>query len=182
MRLLSIDPGFKRFGYCIFDEDAKIVEHGIYSTRERNKDEKYQQYLNAGIYDMYHWFGELLEDKEVTNIVSEIVPPISNKGNFGVSPQVPLVISVMAVCKIMAYEDEIEWLDISARSVKSILTGDSSVSKAIMRRFVIEQYPEIVKGRKLTDIPFDETDAIAVGMSYFPKFNINEGNNEKEKG
>lgn len=182
MKLLSIDPGFKRFGYCVFNENAEIVEHGIYSTRERKKDEKYQAYLNSGIYDMYHWFGDLLEEKQITEIISEIVPPISGKGNFGVSPQVPLVLSVMAVCKLMAYEDEIEWIDISARSVKSILTGDSSVSKAIMRRLVIEEYPEIVKGRKLTDIPFDETDAISVGMSYFSQFHFeNRGKNEEKE-
>jgi len=172
MRLLSIDPGFKRFGYCIFDEGTVIKKHGVYSTRERKKEEKYQEYLNSGIYDMYHWFGDLLEENNITRVISEIVPPISNKGNFGVSPQVPLVLSVMAVCKVMAYEDELEWIDISARSVKNVLTGDSSVSKAIIRRLVIDQYPEIVQGRKLTDIPFDETDAIAVGMSYFPRFHF----------
>jgi Holliday junction resolvasome RuvABC endonuclease subunit len=171
-RLLSIDPGFKRFGYCIFNEDADVVDHGVYSTRERGKDEKYQEYLNNGIFSMYHWFGELLEDKKITNIISEIVPPISGKGNFGVSPQVPLVLSVMAVCKVMAYEDELDWIDISARSVKSILTGDSSVSKPNIRRLVVETYPEIRGERKLTDIPFDETDAVAVGMSYFPDFHF----------
>lgn len=180
MRLLSIDPGFKRFGYAIFDEDANLLHHGIYSTRERGKDEKYQQYLNSGIYDMYHWFSDLLEDNKITNIISEIVPPISNKGNFGVSPQIPLVISVMAVCKILAYEDEIEWVDISARSVKTLIVGDSSASKAIIRRAVIAEYPEIVKERKLTDIPFDETDAISVGMSYFPELHFQkDGENEK---
>ena len=180
MKLLSIDPGFKRFGYCIFDEDAGIIEHGIYSTRERKKEEKFQAYLNSGIYDMYHWFGDLLEEKTVTRIISEIVPPISNKGNFGVSPQIPLVLSVMAVCKVMAYEDELEWIDISARSVKNVLTGDSSVSKAIIRRLVIDKYPQIVQGRKLTDIPFDETDAIAVGMSYFPRFHFEMKENDEE--
>jgi Holliday junction resolvasome RuvABC endonuclease subunit len=175
MRLLSIDPGFKRFGYAIFDEEAKILHNGVYGTRERNKDEKYQQYLNEGIYDMYHWFGDLLDEWKITNIISEIVPPISNKGNFGVSPQVPLVISVMAVCKIMAYEDEIEWKDISARSVKTLIVGDSSASKAVVRRVVLDEYPEIKGDRKLTDIAFDETDAILVGMSYFPELYFKEG-------
>ena len=72
----------------------------------------------------------------------------------------------------MAYEDELDWIDISARSVKSILTGDSSVSKPNIRRLVVETYPEIRGERKLTDIPFDETDAVAVGMSYFPDFHF----------
>jgi Holliday junction resolvasome RuvABC endonuclease subunit len=169
MRLLSIDPGFKRFGYAIFDEDANLIHNGVYSTRERNKDEKYQQYLNSGIVDMYHWFGDLLDEYKITNIISEIVPPISGKGNFGVSPQIPLVISVMAVCKIMAYEDDIEWKDISARSVKTLMIGDSSASKAVIRRLVLDEYPEIKRERKLTDIPFDETDAISIGMSFFPE-------------
>ena len=117
---------------------------------------------------MYHWFGDLLDEYKITNIISEIVPPISGKGNFGVSPQIPLVISVMAVCKIMAYEDDIEWKDISARSVKTLMIGDSSASKAVIRRLVLDEYPEIKRERKLTDIPFDETDAISIGMSFFP--------------
>lgn len=175
MKLLSIDPGFKRLGYAIFDEESNILDHGVYSNRERKKDEKYQEYLNSGIYETYHWFGELLDKNKITNIISEIVPPITGKGNFGVSPQVPLVISVMAVCKIMAYEDEIEWEDISARTVKTIILGDSSASKAAIRRLVVQEYPEIVKGRKLTDIPFDETDAISIGMSFFPDLHYVKG-------
>lgn len=168
MRLLAIDPGFKRFGYAIFDENAELITHGVRSPREREKDEKYQNYLNTGLYDMYHWFDELVETYKVTHIIAEIIPPISNKGNFGISPQLPLVISVIAVCKIMAYEDEIEWKDISARSVKTMIVGDSSASKAVIRRAVLAEYPEIQQERKLTDIPFDETDAISIGMSYFP--------------
>ena len=49
-----------------------------------------------------------------------------------------------------------------------MIVGDSSASKAIIRRTVLAEYPEIQQGRKLTDIPFDETDAISIGMSYFP--------------
>jgi len=169
MRLLAIDPGFKRFGYAIFDEEANLVTHGVRSPRERRKDEKYQNYLNEGLYDMYHWFDELIEEYKVTDIISEIIPPISNKGNFGISPQLPLVISVIAVCKIMAYEDEIKWKDISARSVKTQIVGDSSASKAVIRRAALKEYPEIQQDRKITDIPFDETDAISIGMSYFPE-------------
>jgi Holliday junction resolvasome RuvABC endonuclease subunit len=168
MRLLAIDPGFKRFGYAVFDENAELITHGVRSPRERDKDEKYQNYLNTGLYDMYHWFDELIETYKITHIIAEIIPPISNKGNFGISPQLPLVISVIAVCKIMAYEDEIEWKDISARSVKTMIVGDSSASKAVVRRTVLAEYPEIQQERKLTDIPFDETDAISIGMSYFP--------------
>jgi Holliday junction resolvasome RuvABC endonuclease subunit len=169
MRLLAIDPGFKRFGYAIFTDEADLVAHGVYSPRERGKDEKYQNYLNSGLYDMYHWFGEFIEEYKITHIIAEIIPPISNKGNFGISPQLPLVISVIAVCKIMAYEDEIDWKDISARSVKTMIVGDSSASKAVIRRAVLAEYPEIQKDRKITDIPFDETDAISIGMTHFPE-------------
>lgn len=169
MKLLAIDPGFKRFGYAIFNDKADLLLHDVYSTRERDKDEKYQSYLNSGIESMYHWFIDLLEEHQITNIIAEIIPPISNKGNFGISPQLPLVISVLAVCKILAYEDEINWKDVSARSVKSMIVGDSSASKAVIRRAVLAKYPEVQKKRKLGDIPFDETDAICIGMSYFPK-------------
>jgi len=175
MRLLAIDPGFKRFGYAVFDKNAELVTHGVRSPRERGEDEKYQEYLNTGLYDMYHWFNDLLETQEVTHIVAEIIPPISNKGNFSISPQLPLVISVIAVCKIMAYEDEIVWKDVSARSAKTLLVGDSSASKAVIRRAVLEQYPEIQQKRKLSDIPFDETDAICIGMSYFPHLHYQTG-------
>jgi Holliday junction resolvasome RuvABC endonuclease subunit len=169
MKLLAIDPGFKRFGYAIFNDKADLLLHDVYSTRERDKDEKYQSYLNSGIESMYHWFIDLLEEHQITNIIAEIIPPISNKGNFGISPQLPLVISVLAVCKILAYEDEINWKDVSARSVKSMIVGDSSASKAVIRRAVLAEYPEVQKKRKLGDIPFDETDAICIGMSYFPE-------------
>ena len=169
MRLLAIDPGFKRLGYAIFDKNAKLINHGVRSPRDRGKDEKYQAYLNTGLHDMYHWFDQLIEDNKITHIIAEIIPPISNKGNFGISPQLPLVISVIAVCKIMAYEDEIEWKDISARSVKNMIVGDSSASKAVVRRAVLSAYPQIQRERKLGDIPFDETNAISIGMSYFPE-------------
>lgn len=172
MKLLAIDPGFKRFGYAVFDENAELITHGVYSPRERNKDERYQDYLNNGLYAMYHWFDELIETYKITNIIAEIIPPISNKGNFGISPQLPLVISVIAVCKIMAYEDEIEWKDVSARSVKTMIVGDSSASKAVVRRAVLAEYPEIQQERKITDIPFDESDAICIGMSYFPELHF----------
>lgn len=175
MKLLAIDPGFKRFGYAIFNEDADLLYHGVYSPRDRNKDEKYQDYLNAGIESMYHWFIDLLDEYKITNVIAEIIPPISNKGNFGISPQLPLVISVMAVCKILAYEDEVKWKDVSARSVKTMIVGDSSASKAVIRRAVLDEYPEVQKGRKLGDIAFDETDAICIGMSYFPELHYQRG-------
>jgi hypothetical protein len=124
---------------------------------------------------MYHWFIDLLDEYKITDVVAEIIPPISNKGNFGISPQLPLVISVLAVCKILAYEDEIKWKDVSARSVKTMIVGDSSASKAVVRRAVLEEYPEVQKERKLGDIPFDETDAICIGMSYFPELHYQKG-------
>jgi Holliday junction resolvasome RuvABC endonuclease subunit len=168
MKLMSIDPGFKRLGFAIFDEEANIVHNGVYSNRDRHNKEPYQQYLNEGIFSMYHWFGDLVEEYNITHVISEIVPPVSGKGNFGSSPQIPLVLSVMAIAKIIAYEDAIEWIDIPARTVKNLIVGDSSASKAVVRRIVLSEYPEIQRERKITDIPFDETDAISIGMSYFP--------------
>ena len=53
--------------------------------------------------------------------------------------------------------------------MKSMIVGDSSASKAVIRRAVLAEYPEVQKKRKLGDIPFDETDAICIGMSYFPE-------------
>ena len=72
MKLLAIDPGFKRFGYAIFNDKADLLLHDVYSTRERDKDEKYQSYLNSGIESMYHWFIDLLEEHQITNIIAEI--------------------------------------------------------------------------------------------------------------
>lgn len=167
MILLALDPGFKRLGFSVFNEEEDILVNGVYTPRERNKDEKYQDYLNMGIFQIEPWFNKIVKDHKVTNIFAETIPPISNGSGFASSPQIPLVISVIAVCKILAHQQNINWEDVSARRVKKLVTEDASASKAKMRRAVLEAYPEIKNGRLLGAIPFDETDAISIGMAFF---------------
>ena len=167
MAILTIDPGFKRMGFCVFDDYGNILEHGVYSPRDKKNNEKMQDYLNMGIQQVYKWFDNITTKHKVNYVLAEIVPPVSSSEGYKGSPQMPLVFSILAVCKIIAFQKDIEWEDISARTVKKIVAGDASASKSYIRRLVLDEYPEIKNKRKLTEIPLDETDAIAIGMAEF---------------
>lgn len=162
MRWISVDPGFDRLGYALWDDD-NLLESGVQGPDKRGDKEKWNDHMSLGIRLFWDWIKTIKPER----IVAEQLPPLSASAGFSQSPQVPLVFAVVSLLKVYCYEHDIPYVDIPARHWKKVFSGDSSISKPATRRLVRDMYPEIWNDvRLLTDIPFDQCDAVGLGVTW----------------
>ena len=176
--MLGIDPGMKRLGLAIVERDSKgnivLLTHGlIHNPRDTLS---YNDYLNESIHEIVVDFSRFLGLTTPDLIVAERVPP----GKLRASSE--LVFCAVTTCKVIAYQWDIEWKDIAANTVKSIVAGEGNASKVKVRNAVINLFPKLGDhhkkmkeeqkqlGEKLIGLPQDVFDAVAVAYTGLLKY------------
>lgn len=173
MRILGIDPGLTRLGHgCIEinEDEMKLIAYGLIS-HPRDPLVTYNAHLNSGIKQIAQDLPRLIDMTRPDLICSELVPP----GRLGQNTE--LVVAAISTCKIIAFQFGIEWMDIAANSVKKIVTGEGTASKAKIKNTVFQTFPTVKErhkqlqkeqkesGEKATGLPPDVMDAIAISMA-----------------
>lgn len=163
-RVLSIDPGALRLGYSIIERDHlgfRLVVSGVFGlTREDN--ENFQVYKKRLLEYWYHQSTILLKSVDIDEVVFEQVPAVGG-GNF-VGPQSELVKMVVTVLQLRCLDYNIPYRELTARTIKSNLTGNSRATKVQVRNAVISAFPELEPRKaELTKVA-DESDAIGIGL------------------
>lgn len=153
---LSIDGGFKNLGVAVWNDDNTLYYSGVWPFRERGEAEPFSAYRDAGVLDRFFKFQTL----DYKFIVAETMPMQS------MSIQRALTLATMVGIRISARLREAEWYELSATTVKKYITGNGRATKAQMRRKMTELYPQMLEGKKLGDVMFDEADAVAVGHTW----------------
>jgi crossover junction endodeoxyribonuclease RuvC len=171
VRILGIDPGAKRCGFSIieFDVDGDcfvnpvFVASGIFGLA-RLDEETYSQYKARLIKNAIDAFEQRIEDYEPDIVLFEFLP-VTNVGAAAGQRLLAFVTSTtgQVVCNMSG----IPWWEITAASVKKIMTGQGTASKAQVKRAVLEVFPDLKSNKYLAD----ETDAIAIPLAWTKRKN-----------
>jgi Holliday junction resolvasome RuvABC endonuclease subunit len=167
MRVLGIDPGAERCGWAVLEDGPTYVASGISGLpRTRNgKKALYQEY-RLSLID--YWVGEahrLLKTRPDV-VVSEVVPVATSPGsNFILAAQSQLAATVVTTIQVLATLDGIAVKQISAGTMKRKIGGVKDATKPRVRNGVLSIVPELAPRRRDFMKVFDETDAIAIGLT-----------------
>lgn len=163
---MSIDPGFKRLGFAMW-VDGKLTDSGVTGIERESDKEPWTDYISRGVLFFSDFFNSYIRSTQPRpdKIIVEQLPPISSSPTFNNSAQITLVFCAISALIIQAnnFGVPIEW--ISSQEWKKKLFDDVKITKAKVRSNILTQFPDIKSGRRIGEIPFDQTDAIAIGWS-----------------
>ena len=165
MIVLGMDPGAIRCGWACLEkegEDLSVKDSGTLGL-ERQPQEKYQAY-KLRLIQFWLKEGRLLLNHKPTRLVTEIVPAVGG-GNFVVATQSQLAAVVVTVVQVLAYQQNIPVVQVSANTVKKRIGGKHNASKAMVRKGVQEIMPETKSKDKEWKKTSDESDAFAVALT-----------------
>ena len=170
-RILSIDPGAKRFGWAVIDFDVNeemMYEPSYVSSGciglDRNIDETYTVFKNRIIAFFVPEFGALLEEYKPDLVVFEYLPITDRIGQLG---QRVLAFAAATTAQVLCVQKKIEYKEIAATSIKKTLCGTMRATKTQIKKAVLEIFPQLEPKKK--EISPDEADALAVGIAWMER-------------
>jgi Holliday junction resolvasome RuvABC endonuclease subunit len=173
IRIIGIDPGAKRCGYSIIEfslEEEKFVSpqyvtSGIFGLgRNDEEGETYSAYKMRLIPNTVEVFQDLLDEYQPDLAVFEFLP-VSNVG--AASGQRLLAFAVATSAQVLCEQNGIPWTEITAVTVKKQLTDVATATKAVVKRAVLEVFPDLKSNKYLAD----ETDALAIPLAWTKRKN-----------
>jgi Holliday junction resolvasome RuvABC endonuclease subunit len=164
-RIIGLDSGAKRLGISVIDKHKNGSLDLIYSdifVTNQEPTEKYMEYKSRLCTSTAPLALELFMDIEPDLIIAEQIPIIFSSGN---PSQRILGFGLMCALQALSVDQNWEWKEIAATTVKKKITGNGKATKVAIRNAVIKQFPELAERKKeLTDVA-DEADAIAIALS-----------------
>lgn len=170
IKILGIDPGAKRCGYSVIAynldfENPQYVASGVFGlSRKDDEMETYSEYKKRLVQNAIDSFQDLLDEHEPDIAVFEFLP-VSNVG--AASGQRLLAFAVATVGQAMCNLNAVPWYEITASTVKKLLTGSGVATKTKVKNSVMEIFPELQTRKYVAD----ETDAIAVPIAWTKRKN-----------
>lgn len=171
MFLVSVDPGYKYLGLALWSSEGELHSSFRIQGMSRQDDETFDSYRSRNLWFWVGFWDDLTKvlKEGHAGFVLERVPMV------GASTQMVLAITNVSIIETICTLQNIPLYYMSATHIKKFVTGNAKATKSQMRRAIVEIYPEVARGRKVTEIPFDEIDAIAVGYTYTKEKNGKEG-------
>lgn len=171
IKIFGIDPGAKRCGYSVIScdldfQNAEYIASGIFGLSRNDEElETYSGYKKRLIKNAIDKFQDLLDEFEPDLAVFEFLP-VSNIG--AAAGQRLLAFAVATVGQAMCDLNAVPWSEITASTVKKQMTDSGVATKAQIKNAVLKALPELESRKYVAD----ETDAIAVVLSWMKKSNI----------
>jgi Holliday junction resolvasome RuvABC endonuclease subunit len=140
------------FGAVENGEEMILLSWGMIQTPRYGQ--TFNEYLNEGIANIADMFPKVVMQSDPDVIFAEIVPV----GKLGSNSE--LVVASITVCKVIAHQYGIPWLDIAANSWHTELLGEGvKATKAKVRNAVFYHFPPMAdKHKKLKQEQKDEGD------------------------
>jgi Holliday junction resolvasome RuvABC endonuclease subunit len=155
--LLSIDPGYRYCGVAIWQDGKFGSSWLVQGIPQLSRTFDQHLLVNRRFWTSY-WNYTIQDDLEC--VVMERMPLMR------ASLQRVLTIKNVTIIETFCTLRGIPIEYASATHVKKITTGNAKASKAQMRRAILNLYPTASRDRKITEVSFDEADAIAIGHTY----------------
>jgi crossover junction endodeoxyribonuclease RuvC len=156
MIVLGVDPGLYRLGYGIVHgqgDSFLALEAGVFNLPGKIG-------LSEKLALIYEYFTALTESYQPDAVCIE-APFVYKNARTAMR-----LGAVAAMFQLIAGQKRLEVLEISPKKVRSVLIGYGGASKDQVKRWVsayVDEAKDVVKKEGV----FDDTDAIAVAMSYF---------------
>lgn len=178
MKVLAIDPGAERCGWCVLEGDPERkgnkppewVGSGIFGLKRggnKRTPEPFQQYRLRLVDFWIKTTPHLLDCYHPDVVVSEIVPAVGG-GNFRAATQSQLAETAATVLITLVRLNAIPVEQIGATSVKARIGGSKKATKVGVRNGVFRFMPETKdKFEKAWKVVHDESDAFGVALTYF---------------
>jgi Holliday junction resolvasome RuvABC endonuclease subunit len=174
MRLLSVDTGAKRMGWCVLDcknlsstvdiavADIEYVASGVMGLTKPD-DEQWQPYRLRLIRYWANEGSDLLARYNPTHFANETMPVI---GVGKASAQSVLANAALSALQTIVTLRGLPIHQVAAVSVKARIGGGKSATKPKVRDGVISLLPELAYRKKdwTKSDTMDEPDAVAVGL------------------
>lgn len=160
----AFDPGAARMGWSILLGDGvappRYIRSGIHAVERKGM--KYQEYRLKVIAEA-QWFGAWICDFYHPDIVVSEILPVRGFNNMS---QALLALSAITSLQSAAFERAKKVEQISALTVKTTIGGAKNSTKVKVRNGVLQLLPELAPKKSQWTKIFDESDAIAVGLSH----------------
>lgn len=183
-RLLALDPGAERMGWCVLERDGKRFKNkppeklalGYFGVpREPNKSSGKKTDFQPYRLSLLDFWNEqtpiLLERYEPDEVVSEIIPPVGG-GNFVVATQSHLALCAITCVQTIAKQHGIPVYQIGATTVKTKIGGGKKATKVAVRNGVFKLMPKLIDHKKEWTKMFDVSDAVAIGLTHWGYKNV----------
>lgn len=169
-RILGLDPGALRLGFALVESSWHDNYYRLYTSGikglARGDKEKFGDFRHRLIAYWVEEFGCMLdgfERKGLDKIVSETLPAVGG-GNFIAATQSELAKTAITTCQVIAYQRQVEWVEMAANTIKKKLTGNHKATKVGVRNAVISVFPELLPRKKELTVYADEADAIGTAL------------------
>lgn len=161
MRLLALDPGAKRMGWAVFDT-SRYEASGVFGVEQEKL--TYQNYRLKIVEEFTIWMHRMVLARNPDILVSETLP---SRG-FNNMAQAILAHTALTCCQSIAFDlsQTRQVSQIAAATVKTHIGGKVKATKVQVRNGVLQLIPELADKKSQWTKVFDESDAIAVGLTY----------------
>jgi crossover junction endodeoxyribonuclease RuvC len=156
MIVLGVDPGLYRLGYGIIHQEGESflpLEAGVFRL---SKALSFPGKLAA----IYRFFTNLIQEYHPSVLCLEAPFVFKDPRAMG------RLRSVVAVFELIAGLNDLEAVEIPPKKVRSVLLGYGGATKDQVRRWV-QAYVDESMGVVVKDGELDDSDALAVALSYF---------------
>lgn len=145
MYVLALDLSLVNTGLCIFEENGTPVK--VFSVSTNSKHE-----LKERLKTIADCFVQVKKQYEIGTVVLE-------RGFTAHNLATQQLFRVHGIANLIFYKSEQIYYPPS--TIKKIITGSGKADKAEVRKVISEKWPEL----KIEN--FDQSDAVAIGYSYF---------------
>lgn len=156
---LSIDPGYEKLGYCVFeinknyDNKFHLITSGLIKTkREAIKDR---------LVMIYEKLKEIVNRYSIKKIIIEEIFFFKNQKT------IVKVSMIHGLLGLLAGQNNIDFCYLSPLEIKEAITGYGRADKKGVRKMLLQQIDLELEGKE-----DDEIDAIAGGLTYALKYSV----------
>lgn len=154
MRIISIDPGYDKVGYALFDKNPDKKTQYKYITSDLIKtDPKQAHHLR-----LKHIYAELkaiiTEHKAETMVIEELFMFKNQKTVIKVAQSI-------GVIELVGAHNNVTIKHLTPLQIKSILTGYGTADKKAVQKMVY-----LTLGHDISFKDDDQADAVACGLAY----------------
>jgi len=154
MKILSIDPGFEKVGWAIFNKTgASSTDFTFISSDLIKTSRKIIHEMRLKI--IYDILDELIKKESIERLVIEKLFFFKNKKT------VLKVSQAVGIIELAATKNEIPITRLTPLEIKQIITGYGTADKKSVQKMI-----KLELGDAITFKDDDESDAIACGLAY----------------
>ncbi len=125
---LGIDPGIRKLGYALVDEDNNIVDAGIllYEKPKANRKQSFERFV-----EIYNFFDELLKNFSVKNCgIEKLFFTKYNQANA------EFVYWVRGLLILLLMQNGVNYCEISPIELKKYITWNSKANKELVKKYI----------------------------------------------